>query len=97
MCQLAGAEAEPRQKKAGPLLALLRVDGKGGTLLSSGLQQNIIALQKTNAGIEERGKQEVKERTETILFRKSQSLNCTTWHNLGLRQAEQELPKFTPE
>lgn len=39
VCQLAAAEAEPSQKKAGPLLALLRVDGKGGTLLSSGLQQ----------------------------------------------------------
>lgn len=39
VCQLAAAEAEPSQKATGPLLALHREDGKGGTQLSWGLQQ----------------------------------------------------------
>lgn len=46
VCQLAAAELS--QKNAGPLLALVKVNGKGGTLLSSA--ENFTALQKTNAG-----------------------------------------------
>lgn len=56
---------------------------------------NIIALQRTNAGIEGWGRLEVKGREETVLFSKSQILNHTTWAQL--RQAEQELLKLTPE
>lgn len=40
---------------------------------------NIIALQRTNAGIRGRGRQKVKGRKETVLFSKSQILNCTTY------------------
>lgn len=94
VCQLAGAEAEPSQKKAGPLLALLRVGGKGGTLLSSGLQQNIIALQRTNRGTEERGRQEVKGRTETMLFSKSQILNRTTWAEFRIEMSGARTPQI---
>lgn len=64
VCQLAATEAEPSQKKAGPLLGLLRAGGRRGTLLSSGLQQNAIALQRTNAGIGER--KEVREENQVL-------------------------------
>lgn len=72
-CQLAAAEAEPSQKAAGPSLALLRADGKGGTQLQAAA--NIIAPQRTNAGLGQRGRQEVKGRKETVLFSKSQIVN----------------------